>query len=97
MASLGVESPRAGPPVVDKLFWYDCDGAGDAGWGCGYRCLQTLLSSLALPVPEFPAMVAALGSRPGEYADMGDISLYLLNRSVARSECVAVCQRPLRC
>lgn len=38
-----------------------------------------MLSAHGLPVPEFPAMVTALGSRRGEYADMGDISLYLLN------------------
>jgi hypothetical protein len=27
-----------------KAYWYNCDNIEDYGWGCGWRCIQMLLS-----------------------------------------------------
>lgn len=45
----------------DHLFYYGCDGFNDHGWGCVYRCLQSLLSRRGHAVPSLPVMMQQLG------------------------------------
>jgi hypothetical protein len=70
------------PLLPSKFYWYDCDGAGDGGWGCGYRCLQTLESCIVPPseVPSLHEVISALGEAEGHYADVGDIVLYFIQK-----------------
>lgn len=83
-ASTGAAAPAALTPFLPtRFFWYDCDGAGDSGWGCGYRVVQTLLSAAqpaGTAIPTFPETLAMFGAAPGVYADVGDIALLFLNR-----------------
>ena len=37
--------------LQDKIYYYNCDGFDDSGWGCVYRCLQTLLENLDKDTP----------------------------------------------
>ena len=37
--------------LQDKIYYYNCDGFDDRGWGCVYRCLQTLLENIDMKVP----------------------------------------------
>ncbi|KAG8463960.1 hypothetical protein KFE25_000128 [Diacronema lutheri] len=56
---------------------YGDDGFDDAGWGCGYRSLQSILSAYppyrdgAAPVPSIPEiqrMLARMGAKPERFA-----------------------------
>ncbi len=42
------------------LFYYGSDGFNDHGWGCVYRCLQSLLSRRGHPVPAIPDIMSHL-------------------------------------
>ena len=44
----------------DRVFYYGCDGFNDFGWGCVYRCLQTLLGIRRHAVPSVPDIMAHL-------------------------------------
>jgi len=44
----------------DRVFYYGCDGFNDFGWGCVYRCLQTLLHMRGHAVPSVPDIMAHL-------------------------------------
>ncbi|RYG44514.1 hypothetical protein EON67_11680 [archaeon] len=77
MSSPGALRARLPPALPSRFYYYACDGVRDEGWGCGHRCVQTLLSAEAEPVPDMPTLMAALGYAEGVYADVGDLLLLL--------------------
>ena len=76
----GAAEVKLRPFMPRQLYFYDCDGFGDTGWGCGYRCLQTLLSGVEADAPTFADAVAALNGREGVFADIGDIQVLMQAR-----------------
>ena len=48
------------PQHVITPYYYGCDGFQDTGWGCVYRCVQTILRALDLNVPSLPGMMKQL-------------------------------------
>lgn len=73
-----------------KLFYYGCDGEDDHGWGCGFRCLQTLESCYHFDVPTLQQAIDALGCKRGFFADTGDILTYFNKRYGWTSELLQV-------
>lgn len=54
---------RAGT-VPERVYFYGCDGVDDWGWGCVYRCAQTLLAAMGRPVPSLDQMMDMIGIDP---------------------------------
>lgn len=47
-----------------KLYFYGCDDTQDHGWGCVYRCVQSVLSEFpdnVLSVPSIPDIARIIG------------------------------------
>ena len=62
--------PRPQQHLVDGLlayYHYGCDGFDDAGWGCGFRTVQSILSWLSPqePPPSIPELQRLLGHSAG--------------------------------
>jgi hypothetical protein len=70
-----------------RVYWYNCDGFDDRGWGCGWRVMQTLSSLLfdeQVSIPQIDESLTSMGfdTRTEEsgrlaFADLGWISEYL--------------------
>ncbi|XP_030559992.1 probable Ufm1-specific protease 1 [Drosophila novamexicana] len=65
-----------------KYFHYGCDGHSDAGWGCGYRTLQTAISWIMnrrneakrnVPsIREIQRMLVSIGDKPASFVGSRD-------------------------
>ncbi|XP_064547857.1 probable Ufm1-specific protease 1 [Drosophila montana] len=65
-----------------KYFHYNCDGHSDAGWGCGYRTLQTAISWIInrrneaernVPsIREIQRMLVSIGDKPSGFIGSRD-------------------------
>ena len=69
--------------LQNKIYYYHCDGFDDRGWGCVYRCLQTLLSHMNKDVPTILEIMRLLDIKY-------DLRKSLINMWIEPIDCINV-------